>query len=253
MSKLCFLVLCLLSFDALSWGKIGHRIVGEIAERELNSKAQKEIKKILGHESLSQVSNWPDLMKSNSSFDKYGSWHYVSVSDESSYSKSKKDPNGDIITALNHCEKILRAKTSTLVDKQFALKYLVHLAGDIHQPLHVGRKKDHGGNKIKLYWFGQRTNLHKIWDEDLIELQKLSYTEYTDYIYHVSPDQRKVWNETPALIWARESHSLRSQVYDFKAKKNWEWDYNYKNISTLNSRMLMAGVRLGGLLNNIYK
>ena len=69
-------------------------------------------------------------------------------------------------------------------EKKIALKFMVHLIQDLHQPLHVGNGKDRGVHSVKVKWFGEKTNLHSVWDTKLFELQKLSYSEYANYLLH---------------------------------------------------------------------
>jgi hypothetical protein len=255
-----FIQIALLSLlvqsSSFAWGPIGHRVVGQVAEYHLTPKAKLEVKKILSVESLAQVSTWADYIKSDRKWRKASPWHYVSIDDGKTYESSTKNPKGDIVEAIARYTKILKDKKVKLKDRAIALKFLVHFYGDIHQPLHVGHKHDRGGNSVKLKWFGKSTNLHSIWDVDLIEMQKLSYIEYTDFINHASKKEIEKWQSDDIKIWIKESMALRPQVYDIvKNSKDYgkygEYKYNYKNIKTLNQRMLQAGVRLAGLLNNI--
>ncbi len=243
-----------LQSNAYAWGPVGHRVVGEIAELNLNAKAKSEVKKLLGYETLAQVSNWADFIKSDSNWRKAFAWHYVSIPDGKTYESSKKNKKGDVISSIEKFIKVLKDKKNSKKDRAQALKFLVHFIGDIHQPLHVGHKHDKGGNSVKLEWFKKPTNLHRIWDEDLIAMQKLSYTEYTAFINHASKKEVAIWQSDKINIWVKESMALRKQVYDIiDNKKSYgkygEFKYNHKNIKTLNLRLLQAGIRLAGILN----
>jgi hypothetical protein len=128
--------------------------------------------------------------------------------------------------------------------------------GDIHQPLHVGRADDQGGNANKLTWFGVSTNLHEIWDEKLIEMEKMSYSDYALFVDKRDNTRESVWAQAPIAVWMQESMAMRSLVYDNipaltpenTLPKYWEYKYYYKVSATMNQRMLMAGVRLAALL-----
>jgi len=128
---------------------------------------------------------------------------------------------------------------------------LVHLVGDIHQPLHVGCCDDQGGNKVKVKWFGRDTNLHGTWDSNMIDDTKLSYTELASYLDE--PDQPTInaWQKNSVLDWAGESMGVRKQVYEF-GDGNLSYKYSYKNLPLVKQRLLQAGIRLAGLLNDIY-
>ena len=119
--------------------------------------------------------------------------------------------------------------------------------------MHVGNGKDRGGNDIKLKWFNAPTNLHRIWDSDLINLQELSYSEYSNYLL-LDEDRGKIrkWQGDDVLTYIHESRDLRTQCYDFSGE-NLKWEYFYKNKALLEKRLMQGGVRLSGELNRIFK
>lgn len=251
-----FFVLITSSQLSFGWGMIGHRVVGEIAQKNLSKKGLKEVQSLLGVETLSQVSNWPDFIKSNPEWRKANSWHYVSIPDGQTYKTIKKNKKGDIVEAIARFTKILKNKKNEKKERANALKFLVHFVGDLHQPLHAGYAHDRGGNSQKLKWFGKSTNLHSIWDTKLIKMQELSYTEYTDYINHATKKEVKKWQRDDIAVWIKESMGMRTQVYDIvknakKYSKYGEFKYSYNNIKSLNQRLLQAGIRLAGIINNI--
>jgi hypothetical protein len=151
-----------------SWGKIGHRTVGEIAQRQLSFTAEQKINEILDGQSLAVASTWADEMRSNPEFDKYSTWHYVNLPLDKEYGDVEHlGPN--VVKMINTAIPILQSPMADKKTKQFWLKYLVHMVGDVHQPLHTGREEDWGGNKINVYFKGRKdaeglTNLHDLWD-----------------------------------------------------------------------------------------
>src|SRR4030095_16326708 len=168
------------------WGQNGHRIVGEIADNYLSNKARKAIHEILGDESIAITSNWPDFIKSDSTFNYLSAWHYINVKQGLSQTEFNAALQNDTLTnaytKLNFLIAELKNKQLPLDKKKVHRRSPTHIAGDIPQPLHVGQLEDLGGNRIRLQWFGEPTNLHSVWDEKLIEFQKLSYTEYVGWI-----------------------------------------------------------------------
>jgi hypothetical protein len=131
---------------------------------------------------------------------------------------------------------------------------LVHVVGDIHQPMHCGHKDDQGGNNVKVEWFNKPSNLHSVWDNDLVEFQKLSYTEFATAIDHTTKDQLKQWYTTNPAQWIWESYGLSNKIYQYAEKeKNYSYRYNYDFVDMLNTRLLMGGIRLADVLNEIYK
>ena len=129
------------------WGKTGHRVVGQVAQDNLTPSALKAVTEILNGETLATVSTWSDEIKSDSSYDEFKKWHYVNLPLDKKYCEVEHQSE-NIVTAIKKCIVVLKDSTSTKEDKTFHLKFLVHLVGDIHQPLHVGRYEDLGGNKI---------------------------------------------------------------------------------------------------------
>jgi hypothetical protein len=245
--------LLILSPKAFSWGKTGHRIVGEIAERHLTSNTVKEIKNLLGDEDLSRVSTWADEIRSEHKFDFMGPWHYVSIPNDKTYFDQKRNKEGDVIEALFRLEETLRDPKAPKDDKIVALKFIVHAMGDIHQPLHVGRAEDRGGNNVRLKWFKNESNLHSIWDESLIDFEQLSYTEYANYLNHFKIDEIKDYKKGTFLDWAKESQDLRGAVYDATGSDSIGYEYGHKVKPIMELRIRQAGLRLANLLNSIFK
>lgn len=251
--KVLFILFMFLALKASSWGMTGHRVVGQIAEQYLSKKAAKEVKKILGTESLADVANWMDFIKSEPSYDYMKPWHYCTIPDGQSYAEAGTPEEKDIIWALEKFKNDLKSETASLETKQIALKSIVHLVGDIHQPLHVGNGLDRGGNDVKINYFWSSSNLHRIWDSGMIDGQNLSYTEWVKKINHPTKEQVAGWQNDTVLDWAEESKALRPSVYDIGDQKNLTYRYNYDHIAQVELRLLQAGVRLAGFLNEIYE
>jgi len=247
------------SFSSFAWwGQNGHRIVGEIADSYLSNKARKAIREILGNESIAITSNWPDFIKSDSTYNYLNAWHYINFKQGLSQTEFntalQNDTSTNAYTKLNFLIAELKNKQSPLEKKQMYLRLLIHIAGDIHQPLHVGQFEDLGGNRIRLQWFGESTNLHSLWDEKLIEFQKLSYTEYAAWINHTSKAQRKQWQEQTLNEWLFESYQLAGKIYNSvtQPEPKLSFRYNFDHVAMLNNQLLKGGVRLAGLLNSIF-
>ncbi|MEJ7821659.1 MAG: S1/P1 nuclease [Chitinophagaceae bacterium] len=241
-----------------AWGALGHRIVGQIAESYLSPAAKKEITKILGTELLAMATNWADFIRSDSTYDYLSTWHYMSIKGGSTYEEAqtlfKNDSAVNAYTKINFLVKQLKNKQLVNTKKAFYLKLLIHFVGDIHQPLHVGRAEDEGGNRIKVLWFNAPTNLHSVWDSRLIDLQQLSYTEYTAAINHTTKAQRIMWQKQPISEWFWDSYQMAEKIYsDIKPDDKLGYGYNYKFIEIVNQRLLKGGVHLAGLLNEIFK
>ena len=246
-----FICLVLMLSFLFPWGKTGHRASGEIAENYLTDKTRLEIKKILKDPSLAVASTWADEMRSNPDFRKYSAWHYVNMPYNVKYADSKKSSKGDVVQAIKICKKNLKDSNITLENKAFYLRFLVHLVGDIHQPLHVGRAEDRGGNDIKVKWFGNDTNLHRVWDTHIIDDFQMSYTELAEHLqnnFNASDISLLTEDE-----WIDESQQLVNKVYtQVKNGDNLGYNYIYQNFDLVKLQLFTAGVRLADTLNGIF-
>lgn len=244
-------LLIVFALTTFGWGPTGHRATGWIAERHLNKKARKELERILSGQSLAMASTWMDEIRSDSTYDYTSDWHWVTIPEGKTYQQSEKNPNGDIIQTIERIVAALKSKKLNAKEEVEQLKMLIHLIGDIHQPLHVGFGNDRGGNDIKVTWFRTDSNLHRVWDSDMIDDTRLSYTELAESLD--KPDEAKIflWQKSTVDDWVTESMSYRDRVYDYGNGKL-GYKYAYNNFHIVRLRLLQAGIRLAGVLNEIY-
>ena len=259
MKKYSFIIVfTLFSLSAMAWGSNGHRIIGEIANSHLSKKAKKNIKAILGNESIAITSNWADFIKSDTAFNYLGPWHYVNIKQGLNPKEFENYLNAN--TGVNAFNKLnfviteLKNPTLDVEKKRFYLRLLIHIAGDIHQPMHVSRAEDQGGNRIKVLWFNEPSNLHAVWDDKIIEYQKLSYTEYVANINFVDKQTRTEWQAQPMHTWFYESYQLSAKLYEGITQPDQKlgYKYNFDHIEMHNQQLLKAGVRLAGILNTLF-
>ncbi|MGE5108856.1 MAG: S1/P1 nuclease [Sphingobacteriales bacterium] len=252
-------LLITVSINSFAWGPTGHRVVGEIANAYLTQKAKLAIKAILGTESVAIASNWADFVKSDSTMNYLNAWHYINIKAGMNYTDFaaylQSDTTTDAYTKLNFLIKELKKKHLAADKKKMYLHLLIHLAGDVHQPMHVSRAEDQGGNKIKVLWFNEPTNLHSVWDDKLIEFQKLSYTEFTASINHSTLTERRALQKQSITEWFYESYQLADKIYSgiTQPDQKLSFRYNFENIETIDRQLLKGGIRLAGLLNEIFK
>jgi hypothetical protein len=250
-----FLFVCTIVFmsgiHAFGWGQTGHRVTGRIAELYLSKKAKKELERILSGQSLAMASTWMDEIRSDSSYNYATDWHWVTIQDGETYDQSKKNKNGDVIQTIERLIAELKSRKLSVQKEAEYVKMLIHLVGDIHQPLHVGGGNDRGGNDVKVMWFRADSNLHRIWDSDMIDDTQLSYTEFSESLEKPGEQKLKAWQRSSVRDWAKESMSYRKQVYDYKNGKL-GYEYSYYHLHIVRLRLLQAGVRLAAVLNEIY-
>lgn len=235
------------------WGQIGHRTIGHIADGRLSKKARKHVKRVLGSETLAEVSTWMDEIRSDNAYRYANTWHYCTIPDGMTYETAPKQKGGDVVWAIERIIKGLKEGNLSPIAEAKDLKFLVHLIGDIHQPLHVGNGTDRGGNDVKVQWFGTNTNLHSVWDTRMIDGKQFSYTELADWVNHPTKAQVKEWQSASVRDWAMESMSYRDQVYKVPENGRLSYRYSYDNFDLVKQRILQAGVRLAGVINEIYK
>ncbi len=234
-----------------AWGPTGHRVIGAIAENHLTKKTKSEIEQLLGHQSLAEVSTWMDEVKSDSRFDHTHSWHYATIPDGSKYA-TRDNEEGQLVEKIEQLKRTLLCEDSSREAKIEALKFLVHLIGDLHQPLHVGNGTDRGGNDVKVNFFYEKSNLHRVWDSDMIDKKLYSYTELAAICDHATKDQIARWQTGSTADWANECLMYREQIYDIKDPERMGYEYMYLNWGLVQKQLLKGGIRLAYVLNKIY-
>src|SRR5215510_13492606 len=159
------------------WGEKGHHIVAYIAEANLTAPALKQVKSVLGKESLADASYWPDLLRRE--MRDLDSLHYINLPpDATSYDRQRDCPDRNcIVEALPWYIRILAAEDTPKSERRIALRFVAHLVGDIHQPLHAGYLENRGGNTIRVMFRGKEMNLHSLWDRGLLETDQRSAEE----------------------------------------------------------------------------
>lgn len=242
--------------SALAWGPTGHRAVGLIAERHVQPQTLVAIQALMGPESLARASTWPDEIRSDPAWgerEPHG-WrqHFINAErgeDLPVETTGSDDPqHTNILSAFRRYRRVLADPTAPTEDRQVALRWIVHLVGDAHQPLHAGHGSDRGGNSVAVAWFDEKTNLHKVWDEHLLDHTKLSYTELVDFIDHPTRDQVEAWAPTRMPAWLTESRALLPTCYDI-GEGRLSWSYAWKATPIMEERVLQAGVRLAAILD----
>jgi hypothetical protein len=220
---------------AHAWGQTGHRVTGQIAQLYLSTYAD---------ENRSNPANfWQKVA---------GPFHYVTVPAGKTYSEVGAPEKGDAYTAIQMYTKTLKDALSSRADKQLALKMIVHIIGDLHQPLHAGDGTDRGGNDVKVEFFWDESNLHRVWDSGLIERKQLSYTEWYEFLApKITAEQAASWQTTDPLVYIQESVEIRDTIYPESEKLSWQYLYDHTPVMKL--RLQQAGVRIAAHLNAVFE
>lgn len=250
---LAFLIVIPIKAENPDWGKTGHRTIADIANQYLKGKTKRRIAKLLDGKSLVLVSTYADDIKSDNKYRSYNVWHYINKPFDVTYEDAEKNPNGDLITGINKCISTLKDKNASKEDKAFHLKMLVHLIGDLHQPMHVGKKEDKGGNTFQVQWFGKGTNLHSVWDSKMIDSYDMTYSELTKNIPKFSKDEIKVLQQGSIVDWINETGKKAEIVYDStKSGENLRYKYMYDYFELSTTQLQKGGIRLAKILNDIF-
>lgn len=257
-TALALAIVAYLPLNANAWGMLGHRIVGQVAESHLSARALKGIKGVLGYESLAMASNWGDFIKSDPAYDYLYTWHFVNLpgglDKQGVFDLLDEEQAPNVYNKIPEMIKILKDKQSNTDQKVQAMRLLVHLVGDLNQPMHTARKEDLGGNKVTVTWFGEKSNLHRVWDEGLIDYQQLSYTEYAKAIDNPSADQLSVWKNSTLKDFVYGSYLACNKIYtETKPDDRLSYKYNFQFVGLLNEQLLKGGICLANILNDIYK
>jgi S1/P1 Nuclease len=237
-----------------AFGPSGHRLAAHIAERELCPETRAALAPLLAGMTLAEAGLWPDTIRRLPEWEHTKPWHYLNVTDRGSVRRAAARDPDNVLAALNRFEKELADTSRSNRQRGLALRFIVHFVVDIHQPLHVGRQSDRGGNLVPVLVADRETNLHAVWDgEPLRRATDLSPGGEARRLPRPSPLTVSRWQEASALDWARESKALRPQVYAFTSQGARPVALSAAYLDAARTladrRLLEAGVRLAGRLN----
>ncbi len=235
-----------------AWGKTGHRAVAEIAYQHLNPEAKLKIADILGDNYFPLYANWADDIRSDKNNPLSEAHHYSNMPLEVNYEDSKQSTD-DVFNLLKRMIDQLDNINASKVEKAVAIKFIIHLVGDMHQPMHLGLADDLGGNLIPVKWFGKETNLHKLWDEDLIDYSRLSYTELARFAGTPYEAELNDMLNKSVVQWIDETHEQTRLIYANLDNKEYEYAYYSQFIPVVYLQIQRAGFRLANLLNLLLR
>jgi len=245
---------------AWGWGRLGHRVAGRIAEDRLTPAARQAVRGLLEPgESLADVSSWADDYRRDHR--ETSTWHYVNVPiTEAKYDPRFAAKEGGVVGKVEDFRKILADPTVPRGDRQKALKFLVHFVQDMHQPVHIGHRNDKGGNDLQVRFFGEGSNLHRVWDSGLLERANRSEAEWVERLEAgITPELAAAWSKEGPPDWADESLEAARVAYrnppadgELKGGAKLGQPYLDANLPTAERRVTQAGVRLAAILNEIF-
>ena len=277
--RILLLFLLCLPHLAFAWGANGHRIVAKICYDNLTPAARARVDAALGDNYLTQVSTWPDYIRSEDAWGFTSPWHYMTVQPDQTVADVIEETAGDpgvfdvqeaiaLMTAVLREDGDARDRLGEMLHEHdveplagsldaTALAFLIHFIGDVHMPLHVGKNRDLGANKITVQYFGERYNLHSVWDTRMIEQERLSFTEFADYVAIHTRARREEYMRAEPAAWMEESVRLREDIYNTlydstdreSGLPDLGYDYQHDFLPLLEQRLGAAGYRAAAVIN----
>ncbi len=283
-----------LATPTLAWNAAGHRLTAVIAWQQLSPPSRLAISQALadhpdhrrwlqragspeGADILAEAATWPDDIRNDPRFydesrdpptpplpglsdtARHKRWHYVDLDADG------RARSGEIDRQIERLSQILRSSTQRLSPRSTgknaeissALPWLIHLVGDIHQPLHVGRHGDEGGNRFEIENpFNQRlpfSSLHLYWDDlpgpPWLRGKRLHQKAGRLIDNHPAPPQGSV------ALWRQESHQLLAVAYPTSQGSLLPLiseEFHRQSRDIADRRIVDAGYRLGRLLENLF-
>lgn len=248
-------VFLLAGIEAFAWGQKGHDTVAYIAQKHLTPATQLMVDSLLDGYSMVYWANWLDNASHTADYEYTKTWHYKNIDKNKTFETAPNIKEGNIVDAIYEQVEVLNDTSSSYNDKSLALKMVIHFLGDIHQPLHLGRASDKGGNYHRVKFFKNSANLHSVWDTRLVDsAHKWSHTEWQEEIDRLPDDKNRslLIGGSPAT-WGKETYEICKEVYESTPEAtNIEYDYISKWTPTIEMQLLKGGLRLADVLNSTF-
>jgi nuclease S1 len=246
--------------NAWAWGRIGHRVAAKMAEEHLTPRARDGINALLGNGiKLADIATWADEQQEISGT---ALWHSVNVPvRESRYDSRYCMTGGCVVSKIEEFKRVLMSSSAGRAEKQRALKFLVHFVADLHQPLHVGDNNDRGGNLLQVRFFGEGSNLHRVWDYQIMERHTENEQVWVwDLTFQANPKRVAEWSAGSPEEWATESLILAKSARRLPGSQSWikpgasiTPEYCSAALPVIQRQLAKAGIRTAWMLNQIFQ
>ncbi len=263
--KRCLLILTALCVGspAFGWGAQGHRVIARVAAGRLTPAAQAAVRALLNEgDTLADIANWADH-EGFVAVPKSGPWHYVNVPISATRYEAHYCKGGEcVVGKIKHFRRILADPGTPRRERQQALLFLVHFVGDIHQPLHVGDHADRGGNQTQVQFLGRGTNMHRLWDSDMIRHIGGDDRAWVEQVQRkITPEAAEAWSRGTVEDWANDSLRAAKLAYGGPGRSSTPLasgatvgeDYVRMAEPILREQLARAGVRLANELNTFFR
>lgn len=257
MKKFIFIFVFILYLPNLfAWGPHGHRVISAVAYQYLTHRARKNVDSVLGQRGLIYWSTWADEIKSDTIYPTSYDWHFQdlpsNLSDSALVATLSDYPTcgGNLFYVIDSLTTLLTSDRTN----HDALAFWVHLVEDRFCPMHVAHDDDKGGNMVKMQWFGNKTNLHTVWDTYLLEYVNFSYSDYALFLVDSYGHQYQKVKTMSREDELRRTYDMVSQIYDYQTSFDGNtYHYAYRWKDALNYQLYVAGVKVAQILNTIYR
>jgi len=240
-----------------AYGAEAHRVAGFIADQLLCTGARDAIAELAPEYSLAEAGNWADRIRSDPGWDHARPWHYINIPDGVNLADAQRRSSGDVLVAIERFRAELADQSLSAQQRKLAYLFLVHFVADVHQPLHVGRRGDRGGNKVDVSVDGRGTSLHSYWDTRVLDGRLKSPAGMAGRLVAANEGAVTGWQQDEPAVWVVESQALRPEVYDFGSpdaggRVALDSAYRLRALEITEYRLAQAGIRLAGVLNAIW-
>jgi hypothetical protein len=261
-----FTLLVILQTATPAWGlgRLGHRVIARLAEKHMTPEAMAAVAALLEPgESMADASLWADKVRGHMRHT--APWHYVDVPlDEPKYDpkwSAVDAKHGCVVDKINEFRKVVGNKTKPVEERRFALRFLLHCVQDMHEPCNVGDNHDRGGNDTQVRFFDIGTNMHRLWDTDIVQSNTKSEDIWLTELAELDTAENQAkWMAgtvedwaTESLLAAREAYLIPGTDKRLKSGQKLGKEYFDKHLPVVRRRLCQAGLRLAIVLNEAWR
>lgn len=240
---------------AHAWSAEAHRAAAAVTADLLCPAAAETLETVLGDWSIADAVVWPDRIREQPEWAHTREWHYMNIGDDVPVEPGARVDGGRVLPAIRASLEQLADPSLPPSGRREALAFVLHLVVDLHQPLHVGRAADRGGNSVRVEFEGRELNLHQLWDSRLLRSSGLRGADYAHSLRPLVELGAAAWSSGTLEDWADESRRLRPWVYDFDPRRavpriSRRYAATGRQLTAL--RLAQASVRSAVLLNGLW-
>lgn len=249
-----FVAAFVLPVDACAWSAKGHRLIANLAERQLTPAAMVQVRALLAVDSashLSDIASWADELRGDPKRAALGKatapLHYINFQDARCVYQPAQDCRDGrcVVMAIDRYAAVVADRSRSVAERAEALRFLVHFVGDVHQPLHAGYRSDKGGNDFQVQIKGKGSNLHSVWDRDVLASRGLDWPQHADALAAGKP----LAAGGTAKDWAEQSCRITRDGGVYPKKRRIDDAYLQRERPIAERQVRLAAARLAALLN----